>query len=169
MKALQRIVEMDVPGIRPIFGTHHQARTDGVMTNVFPLLGITSFRAQHMIEKAMLPKRRRNAKRAAHSFCSPLFPPRYKYLQSLGIFHWCRKEMHMIRHDNVASDPPAMAVIRGGPLLGKCVRGSFVRQQGAAQGKASGDEIDGMFYPHPVQTTQMGRALVSHEATLMIG
>jgi len=53
--------------------------------------------------------------------------------------------------------------------LGKSICDPCVRQQGAAQGKARGDKIDRMFYPHAVQTTQMRRVLISHEATLMIG
>ena len=54
---------------------------------------------------------------ARHSFTRPLLPFLHEDSQRFSRELCTTKEMHMIRHDNIASDRPAMAIMRSPPFL----------------------------------------------------
>ena len=65
------------------------------------------------------------------------------------------KEMHVIRHDDIPADKPAVAFLRRLPFMPQYVQSGRRGQNGTTAAGAGGDEVDGMGQANPPQTVQM--------------
>ncbi len=72
--------------------------------------------------------------------------------------------MGMVRHDDVATDRPAVTVGQSAPFFAKNLMGDDARKPRLAFRHACGDEIDRMSHPHLAQAPQV--IVLIHAKTL---
>src|SRR5882757_6022177 len=82
---LQRIVEMNMSGVRPFIRLRREARSHRILPHVVPLFGVTVGRADHVIEKPMLPQRAVAALHAEKPLGGPFLPSPNKVAQILSV------------------------------------------------------------------------------------
>ena len=70
-----------------------------------------------MIKELSLPDRSRLLQFAHHSLTGPFLPPLHEGRQCLGAQLRRTKEVDMIRHDDIAADRQAMAIMRVPPFV----------------------------------------------------
>jgi hypothetical protein len=72
-----------------------------------------------MVEEFFLPHISRELKLTRHSLTRPLLPCLNERWQRFRIQFRSTKEMHMVRHDDVTPDCPAMPIVRISPFIGQ--------------------------------------------------
>jgi hypothetical protein len=99
-----------------------------------------------MIKELALPQccsrgRRPRLAQRADPPTRPTFPRPDKFEQLFSIKLRSAKEMHVIRHDHIATHSPAMSFMRGLPFLDEN-RCAIARENGPAILRASCDEVN---------------------------
>ena len=75
--------------------------------------------------------------------------------QRFGIQLCTTKEMHMVRHDDIAPDRPAVAIMRTAPFVAQESCNLTCSQDGSSSERAGGDEINWLVDPDAFKPTQM--------------
>jgi len=150
------LFEINRTGVRPVLSPRHQSRTHRILTYVDPFLPPRFIRPQQVIEEFWLPKRCRAAELAQQSLCRPFLPLANDDGQCAR--HRRRRhdeEMHMIWHDDISPDRPAMPNQRLLPFLPKNVMRRLVSEQRPPTIHAGGDEIGRLSLSYATQTLEM--------------
>ena len=122
--------EMQMPSIGPLDGVPHQACTHRVVHHIVPLPLVTFLRAKYVIKEVPLPLEIGQPDPAAQEFAAPLFPGTDVSAEACRLATRRTEQMHVIRHDHIAPDLPAVALIAGLPHFTKngvnCLMGQKV-------------------------------------------
>jgi len=153
-------VEINPPRVGPVFGTSDQAGAHGVFTHIEPFLGVAFRRAQQVVEKSVLPKRRMHCKWRQQRFGAPLFPALKEGGKRFRSHGGAAEKMHMIGHDDVATDPPTVALLGREPFGTQNLMRVIGRQHATALMCAGRDEINRSLEPDPRKPAQGCRASV---------
>src|SRR5881296_2023656 len=100
-----------------------------------------------MVEELLLPNSSSNLQLARHSFTAPLLPSLHEDWQRVGIQFRPAKEMHVIRHDDVASNRPAMVIMRAEPFIAHYGCNFICCEDRSSSQGAGSDEINGVIDP----------------------
>ena len=134
----------------PVFRSFDESVLDGIFPEIKPFLMITLAVAQLAVKEIFLPNRffcrmRPAAGRVGAPELNPLFQQRNWHRRGRA------KNMNMIRHDNVAANPPP---IRLAPGIEQQSNNFRSRQQRTAFVGANGDELENTLI-RKIQGSQM--------------
>jgi hypothetical protein len=90
--------------------------THGVVANIVPLFTIALGRAQRVIEKLFLPDKTRYAKLTLDPFADPFVPKPHEDCERLPVKFWPAEKMHVIRHNDITANRPAVTRTRRAPF-----------------------------------------------------
>jgi len=101
----------------PIVSSGDQSSTKRILANVLPLLTVALTRSQNMIEEFGLPDGNRISEIPNQTLARPLLPKLHELGQRFCIEFTGAEEMHVIRHDDITTDRPAMPLPRISPFF----------------------------------------------------
>ncbi|HEY4284470.1 MAG TPA: hypothetical protein VGM62_15510 [Chthoniobacterales bacterium] len=104
-----------MPG--PLIGVVDEARTDRIVADVLPFLVMTLGRAQHVIEKFLLPQGAGLGQPLPDPLAGLFLPELHKNRERLCVSIRCTKEVNVIWHDYVTTDSPSMAASGALPFI----------------------------------------------------
>src|SRR6266550_106483 len=108
-----------------------------------------------MVKELFLPRGSGQVQLPRHPLTGPFLPSLHKDWQRLSVQLRRTKEVHMLRHDDIAADRPAVAIMRGPPFFDQNT-GDCVRRQNCSPTKgARRDEIDRPIDPDAFEPAQM--------------
>lgn len=147
---------MDVAGVGPCFRRGCETRADRVLAHIGPLFGIAFTRTQDVIEKAGLPERSGTTERSEDALRRPLFPSLHEVGQGLCLGRGRAEEVHVIGHDHVAANQPAVTFFGGLPLGAEQGVNRIGCEERFAVSRASREEIDRAIDPDLREAAKVG-------------
>jgi hypothetical protein len=139
----------------PVIGLLDQSSTHWILFHVVPFLAVALARAQYVIEEFFLPDRPPLPSARARFVYWSIFPFLHEHWQRFSRQFRPAKEMHMIRHDDIAPNRPAVAIMRVAPFIAHYGCNFICRQDRSSSERAGGDEINGLIDPDAFKSTQM--------------
>lgn len=149
---------MHVTGVGPGVGHCSQAASDWVLGDVTPLFRVALRCAQDVIEKTVLPQRWWFLVGGEQAFGGPFFPTLHKLGERFDFGQCDAEKVHVIWHDHITTDAPAVAGIGGLPFGEEEVVSRVVCEKRRTLLRAGGDEVNGSFDPNIVQASQVDRS-----------
>ena len=146
---------LDLPLKWPIVDFGHQSSAKRIFPHVLPFLTVALARSQNMIEEFSLPDGQRKSLLANNTFARPLLPKLHELGQWFCLQFARTEEVHVIRHDDITADRPAMSAACVLPFLNQnCSR--LCRRKNWPMFRCAGrDEVDGLIDPNSIESAQV--------------
>ena len=157
LQALPRKIKINLTLPGPVRPHVHKPSSDRIISHISPLFNIRLLTPQHVVEKPLLPNRLRYRCLPNQSFCCPLLPLANKLREISFCAAWMShaEKMHMIWHDDIAPNQPAMTFSCRHPFLLQNGKNLRVVENAGTSLTASRDEVNCIRNGNSLQPMQM--------------
>jgi hypothetical protein len=154
---------MNVALMLPRVGILDETGTHGVVSNIGPTFPNRGFgRAQDVIEEFRLPDGRGEAEFSSYPFARPFLPVTDKRAQGTSFAMRRAEEVHVIGHDDVAPNLPAVPVNSAAPFIDENCDDFGTIKDTETIGRTRRDEVDWVFDPDPIEAPKMAVFVSRH-------